>query len=207
VAVTPEHDQADSGGHDQPEHLALRGRIAPDTHPLESQRLALHERADPGCDPLSIQALIWLFRAYNAAYTAHADELRPLGLSTSAFNVLMALRNTPGEMLEPHELSERLLVTRPSISGLLDTLQTKGLIARTPAVDDRRRVHVRLTPAGRELLERHAAAHARCQDELFADLSPDERAQLVVLLRRIRGACPPSLSPSRATGRVIDRSA
>lgn len=205
--MTPEHDQADRGEHDQARQPALRGRIAPDTHPLEAQRLALHERADPDCDPLAIQALIWLFRAYNAAYTAHADELRPLGLSTSAFNVLMALRNTPGEMLEPHQLSERLLVTRPSISGLLDTLDTKGLVARTPAVEDRRRVHVRLTSRGRELLERHAAAHSRCQDELFADLSPDERAQLVVLLRRIRGACPPSLAPSPAFNPAGDRSA
>jgi DNA-binding MarR family transcriptional regulator len=197
VAVAPEQQHDD---------LAPRGRIAPGTHPLERQRLALQERADPGSDPLSIQALIWLFRAYSAAYTAHADELRPFGLSPSAFNVLMALRNTPAEMLEPHELSERLLVTRPSITGLLDTLEAKGLIARTPAVDDRRRVNVRLTAEGGELLGRHAAAHARRQDELFADLSADERAQLVLLLRRIRGACPPSLAPPPGVARPTDRS-
>src|SRR5687768_3787827 len=53
-----------------------KGRIAPGTHPLERQRLALQEAASPECDLLSIQALIWLFRAYNAASAAHADELR-----------------------------------------------------------------------------------------------------------------------------------
>ncbi|MGH3665775.1 MAG: MarR family winged helix-turn-helix transcriptional regulator [Egibacteraceae bacterium] len=170
-----------------------RGRVAPDTHALELRRLALQESTHPDCDPLNVQALIWLFRAYNAAVNAQAEELRPLGLSPSAFNVLMALHNSSDCVLEPCQLAERLLVSRPSVTGLLDTLQAKGLIARTPHPDDRRRVLVALTHAGLALLEAHFDNHYREQNAVFADLEPDERAQLVTLLRRVRGAVPADL--------------
>ncbi len=170
-----------------------RGRVAAGTHEVELRRLALQEATHANCDPLNVQSLIWLFRAYNAAVNAQAEELRPLGLSPSAFNVLMALHNTEGRILEPCQLAERLLVSRPSVTGLLDTLQAKGLVARRPHGDDRRRVLVELTAEGLALLEAHFGSHYREQNAMFADLEPDERAQLVSLLRRIRGATPADL--------------
>ncbi len=169
-------------------------RIAPGTHPIERQRLALQERTSPECDPLLVQGTIWLFRAANAATNAQADELRHLGLSPSAFNVLMSLLNTPGTILEPCQLADRLLVSRPSMTGLLDTLQAKGLIRRTPHPDDGRRVLVALTDDARALLEGHFAEHYRRQAALFADLSSGEVATLVDLLRRVRGATPAHLA-------------
>lgn len=170
------------------------GRIAPETHPVEQQRLAAQERAHPDCDPLAVQTLIWLFRAYNAAVNAQADDLRPRGLSPSAFNVLMALANTPGHTLEPRDLSDRLLVSRPSITGLLDTLQDKRLITRRPHDRDRRRVLVALTPTGQALLEACLPGHYAQLEELLGALTDDDRATLVTLLRRVQGAHPDSLS-------------
>lgn len=167
---------------------------APGTHPLELQRLALQERSHPDCDPLAVQTLIWLFRAYNAAVNAQADELRDLDLSPSSFNVLMVLRNTPDHTLEPCQLSERLLVSRPSVTGLLDRLQGKGLVTRRRHSEDRRRVLVELTDAGHRLLEEHFPHHYEQLRTLVGDLSRDEMATLVTLLRRIRGASPKHLT-------------
>lgn len=171
-----------------------RKRAAPDTHPVELQRLALQEQTHPDCDPLRVQTIIWLFRAYGAAAHAQADELRSLDLSPSAFNVLMALRNTPGFTLEPRDLSDRLLVSRPSITGLLDTLEAKGLLTRRTHGQDRRRVLVALTTRGHSLLEEHFPTHYASQEALLADLSHDDMATLVTLLRRIRGTHPKSLA-------------
>ncbi len=178
----------------QPRSVSRPGRpVAAGTHEVELRRLALQEATHPGCDPLNVQALIWLFRAYNAAMTAQAEELRPLGLSPSAFNVLMALHNTEGRRLEPCQLAERLLVSRPSITGLLDTLQAKALVDRLGHPDDRRRVLVELTSSGLALLEAHFDTHYAEQEAVFADLDADDRAQLVTLLRRVRGAVPADL--------------
>ncbi|MBA3621631.1 MAG: MarR family transcriptional regulator [Euzebyales bacterium] len=170
-----------------------RQRVAPGTHETELRRLALQEATHAGCDPLSVQALIWLFRAYNAAVNAQSEQLRPLGLSPSAFNVLMALHNSEGHVLEPCQLAERLLVSRPSVTGLLHTLQAKQLITRRPHDEDRRRVIVGLTPKGLALLESHFDTHYREQNALFAELDAGERAELVSLLRRVRGAVPADL--------------
>ncbi len=166
-------------------------RVASDTHPLELQRLAFEEATSPECDPLNVQALIWIFRAFNSVINGQAEELRPLGLSASAFNVLMALHNTEDRTLEPCQLAHRLLISRPSVTGLLDTLQGKGLIERLPHADDRRRVLVRLTDEGLALLESHFSTHYRELNKVFADLSADEKATLVTLLRRVKGAVPP----------------
>ncbi|MGH8929992.1 MAG: MarR family winged helix-turn-helix transcriptional regulator [Egibacteraceae bacterium] len=169
------------------------GQVAPGTHSLERKRIALQQQTWPQCDPLLMQALIWLSRAFNAAANGQAEALRPFGLSPSAFNVLMALHNTPGHTLEPCQLAERLLVSRPSITGLLDTLQTKLLIERMPHPDDRRRVIVSLTPAGQSALEGAFEDHYREQQALFEDLTTRELSTLVVLLRRVKGAVPAHL--------------
>jgi DNA-binding MarR family transcriptional regulator len=166
------------------------GRAAPGTHPLELQRLALQEHTLPGCDPLKVQATIWIFRAFSAVNNGQAEELRPLRLSPSAFNVLMALLNTPDHVLEPCQLADRLLVSRPSITGLLDTLQSKGLVVRKPHAADGRRVLVELTDAAHQLLRDHVEDHYTEQERMFADLEPDELATLVTLLRKVRGAQP-----------------
>lgn len=175
-----------------------RQTVAPDTHPIELQRLAFEESTHDACDPLSVQTLIWLFRAFNGVANAQAEELRPTGLSSSAFNVLMALHNTDDRTLEPCQLASRLLISRPSVTGLLDTLQTKGLIERLPHAEDRRRVLVRLTDDGLELLESHFETHYREVNAAFADLSKQERATLVTLLRRVRGATPPDFTDEAA---------
>jgi DNA-binding MarR family transcriptional regulator len=188
-----------------PERLrAVPGRprkpVAAGTHPLELQRLALQERTHPDCEPLNVQALIWLFRAYNAALNAQAEELRAVGLSPSAFNVLMALLNTPGHTLEPCQLAERLLVTRPSMTGLLDTLQAKRLIVRRRHEGDGRRILVELTGAAHELLRSHFPVHYAEQNRLFAGFTQDELEQLVMLLRRIPGATPEHLNGAVTAG-------
>lgn len=168
-------------------------RVAPDSHPVELQRLAFQEATSPDCQPLNVQALIWVFRAFNSISNGQAEELRPLGLSSSAFNVLMALHNSEDRTLEPCQLAQRLLISRPSVTGLLDTLQGKGLIERLPHAEDRRRVLVLLTDEGLTLLESHFSTHYREMNAAFADLSQDEKATLVSLLRRVKGAVPEDL--------------
>lgn len=54
-------------------------------------------------------------------------------------------------------LAEKLAVSRPSVTGVVDGLVTRGLVRRGQADGDRRRVDIDLTDSGRELL---AAADA-----------------------------------------------
>lgn len=163
-------------------------RTAAGTDPEELGQLALAERMHDDCDPLTVQAAMWLNRAQSAISSAQAEELRPIRLSPSAFNVLLALHRTDDQTLEPCQISARLLVSRPSVTGLLDTLQAKGLVERRPHAQDGRRILVNLTPAGEALLADHLSVHYAELGKTFADLNSDELDQLVTLLRRVRGA-------------------
>lgn len=60
-------------------------------------------------------------------------------------------------------LAEKLAVSRPSITGVVDGLVARGLVRRDHLDDDRRRVDVGLTDAGRRLL---AAADAAVEQRL-----------------------------------------
>ena len=54
-------------------------------------------------------------------------------------------------------LADKLAVSRPSVTGVVDGLVSRGLVRRGQANRDRRRVDIDLTDSGRELL---AAADA-----------------------------------------------
>lgn len=151
---------------------------------------ALLEQPDPACDPGAVQTVLWLSRAYHAAVNAQIEELRPLELSPNAFNALLALHSAPDHTLEPCQLSARLDVSRPAVTGLLDTLEHKGLVVRRPHSKNRRRLLIELTAAGRALLVRHFPTHYARLNALVEALSEEEMATLVSLLQRIRGAAP-----------------
>jgi DNA-binding MarR family transcriptional regulator len=93
------------------------------------------------------------------------------------------------EGMTPQELSGCLSVTPATVTGNLNALEDDGLIERTRTRDDRRVVHVRLTPAGREKVKKWRTAFEGELQEHFASLNNDELHQLASLLARLS---PPS---------------
>lgn len=83
------------------------------------------------------------------------------------------------------QAAERLGVDRTTMVGLLDGLESKGLLTRQPDVADRRRNVVVLTAAGRKALKEAKAASDKAERQLLAGLSPTETTQLRDLLSRI----------------------
>ena len=65
------------------------------------------------------------------------------------FHALVQLADAP---LTMSELARALDASLPSMSGIVDRIEARGLIERERSGDDRRVVHVRLTPAGRDWL-------------------------------------------------------
>ncbi len=171
-----------------------RQPVAPGTHPLELRRLANQERTHPTCQPLNVQLSIWIIRAYSAVVSQQAADLRRLQLSPSSWNVLMALLNTDGNRLEPHELAACLLVTRPSVTGLVDTLARLGFVKRRPHETDGRRVLVELTDRARAVMRKHFPTHYANLNAQMSGLTDQEKATLVALLRKVEGAVPEHLS-------------
>ena len=87
--------------------------------------------------------------------------------------------------MTPRELSGCFHVTPATVTGNLNALEEDGLIERVRTRDDRRVVHVRLTPVGREKVKKWRAAFEGELQEHFASLSDDELHQLASLLARL----------------------
>lgn len=84
---------------------------------------------------------------------------------------LMAQLDRASEGLRMSELSGRLMVTGGNVTGLVDSLEREGLVAREADGADRRALRVRLTREGRRAFRAMAAEHERWIIDMFAGLS------------------------------------
>lgn len=83
------------------------------------------------------------------------------------------------------ELSRRLDVDPANLVELLDRLETRGLIARPLASDDRRRRTLQLTPAGTQLLAQATTASQDVERHVLAPLAADQEAALEQIVLRL----------------------
>jgi MarR family 2-MHQ and catechol resistance regulon transcriptional repressor len=112
------------------------------------------------------------------------------GISPSQWATLRNLHRAESEGLPGlrlTDLSERLLVRPPSITGVVARLERDGLVIRKASMTDQRAKVVRLTRKGRELVERIMAVHGEKIAEVLGVLSDDERNELHRLLGRLAG--------------------
>jgi DNA-binding MarR family transcriptional regulator len=93
---------------------------------------------------------IWfrLIRLESRLGAAVSERLREIGLSVPQCDVLTTL--TEEEGVSQQALAKRLYVTKGNISGLLDRLESAGLVERRSTASDRRQYEIHLTVTGRE---------------------------------------------------------
>lgn len=112
------------------------------------------------------------------------ESLEPLDVSPSQARALgVLMRHSPRR---PSSIAEHLRIAARSATEVVDDLQARGLVERTPDPADRRAVLVALTPAGQAVGERMRAAQHAEADRFFEALDPADRAELERLLRKLR---------------------
>lgn len=140
---------------------------------------------DGSTQEVATNVLTRLTRAAGRVTSEQNRLLRDVGVSPSAFAILIELDASHGQGAEPCMLADRLSVTRPSVCGLLDRLEARGLVRRGPHHHDGRRVIVQLTGAGAHLLAAHRPAYETGLRPMVAALSVSELGRLSDLLDRI----------------------
>jgi Transcriptional regulators len=114
-----------------------------------------------------------------------ASALRPLEVSPAGGLVLGILKDA-GRPCPPNFISERLIVSRATMTGVLDTLVKRGLVRREPHPTDRRMVLVHLTKAGSRAADAVRRTVHRGEADWMGSLSELERARLTELLGKIQ---------------------
>jgi MarR family 2-MHQ and catechol resistance regulon transcriptional repressor len=135
-------------------------------------------------DPLAHRALESLLRAESALRRALWSDLQRQGLSASGFSVLVLLTSAGGE-LELRALRQRLRSSKASLTEVISTLQARGLVSRRRLVSDRRAASVKLTGAGREIVQTLFPEHSERVRDMFSVLDEQEKRSLMSLCRKL----------------------
>jgi DNA-binding MarR family transcriptional regulator len=83
------------------------------------------------------------------------------------------------------DLSDRLLVRPPSVTGVVDRLQRMGLVRREISKDDHRAKMVVLTPDGRRIVQKVREGHAQRVQGVLGALKEQEQQELHRLLMQL----------------------
>ncbi|GAA4794347.1 MarR family winged helix-turn-helix transcriptional regulator [Streptomyces ziwulingensis] len=118
-----------------------------------------------------------------AALLQQAEDapLRRAGLSRPEFDLLGALRRT-GHELTPGELARETFSSGAAVTKRLKQLSGRGLVDRRGDTRDRRVAHVRLTDAGRDLVDGILPEQLAYEAAALSGLRSPEREDLAALL-------------------------
>lgn len=117
-----------------------------------------------------------LVSAYQAFEHYSAPDLKAMGLTMTQFDVIATLGNQPPMTCK--ELGEKTLVTKGTLTGVLERLEAKGILARKQNPEDARSQMIGLTQQGQALFERVFPAHLQHLDKAFGQLTSQQLAEV-----------------------------
>ncbi len=111
------------------------------------------------------------------------ERLAPYGLKPVDFSVMSTIQHNPG--VTSRQLCSALNLLPPNLVGLIQSLESRGLIERKPHPHDGRAVGLHATPKGQALMVQAEQTASELELEKTAKLTPAQRKTLVTLLQKI----------------------
>ena len=131
-------------------------------------------------------ALYELVRAYQAFESYSAAHIRTLGLTSSQFDIIATLGNTEGMSFK--DLGEKSLITKGTLTGVVDRLEAKELVRRVASPSDGRSQMVQLTKAGEALFAKVFPAHLCHLERAFSGFTQENMGSTEAALQQLREA-------------------
>jgi DNA-binding MarR family transcriptional regulator len=127
-----------------------------------------------------LQLMGLLIRSHRRLTELLGRELEEqVGIPLVFFDVLIHVGAAPEGRLTMSRLSSDVALTTGGVTRLVDRMADAGLVVRQNCPNDRRSVHVVLTPEGQAVLQRAVAAHIEGIDRhLMGPLSASDRSAL-----------------------------
>jgi MarR family 2-MHQ and catechol resistance regulon transcriptional repressor len=128
----------------------------------------------------TVQALVRCYQAFEAYSARH---IRELGLTPPQFDIIATLGNTQG--MTATELGEKTLITKGTLTGVVDRLASRGWVERIAHGSDGRCQIIRLTRAGEALFEKVFPAHLAHIEACFSGVPASEHKRWQTALRSL----------------------
>jgi DNA-binding MarR family transcriptional regulator len=150
----------------------------------ETERQVQTKLSGMSLDFDSMAAISNVFRAANATRNfLERTVLAPSGLSWTAFVVLWV--SWIWEPIETRTIAEEGGFSKATLTGVLQTLESRGLIKRNRSQEDKRLVLVTLTAKGRKLMVSLFPEFNKHEQEVLSGLSAPQKRELSAALRQI----------------------
>jgi len=127
-----------------------------------------------------------LLRTHQAFLSYAASHVHKLDLTLPQFDVIITLGGTLG--MPYKTLGEKTLITKGTLTGVINRLEDKELVQRVASKTDGRSQIIRLTETGNALFEQTFPEHLQFINRLFDDYSPEDIATLEANLVRLHNA-------------------
>ncbi len=130
-----------------------------------------------------LRTLRALAESYHAFERYSAVQVRAFGLTPAQFDIIATLGNTDG--MSFRELGEKTLITKGTLTGVVDRLEARGMVKRAASKADGRSTLVRLTKKGDTEFERVFASHIAYLKKPFSMFSEADMNQLEALANKL----------------------
>ena len=112
------------------------------------------------------------------------ESVRRCGLTPAQFDIIATLGNTSGMTYK--ELGAKTLITKGTLTGVIERLEDKGLVLRSRSEDDKRSFFVRLTVSGEALFGEVFPNVVEQGRQLFAPYSEADFEDMDQILRKLK---------------------
>jgi MarR family transcriptional regulator, 2-MHQ and catechol-resistance regulon repressor len=133
---------------------------------------------------LHMKVIRSLAEAYYSFNLVSSRNIESLGLTAPQFDVLATLYDTEG--LTCKQISSGTLVTKGTLTGIIDRLIDKNLVYREKGRIDARQVIIRLTPEGLSLIEKVFSPQIEHLKSHMNHLSPQDMTEMIQSFYKLR---------------------
>ena len=131
-----------------------------------------------------LRSIRLLAECFHAFQRISDTNVRKLGLTPAQFDIIATLGNTSGMSFK--ELGDKTLITKGTLTGIVDRLEDKALVIRTSSMEDRRSMIVRLTDKGQAEFDRIFTPHIQFCKQTFLGYSDEDFAALDKELAKLK---------------------
>ena len=117
------------------------------------------------------------------------DFRTEVGIDVKTYDALLHVFNAGESGIRMTDLAREVVLTKAGLTSLIDRLEARSLVRRTPDPSDRRAVRVTLTAEGQRVFRAAARIHVAGIQDRVAQHMTDEEARIVAdVFERVRAA-------------------